>query len=283
MNKAIGNQLHAATDAFTVTDSGTAGIRALNLCMAPGGYTWSLLQTNPTASISGITLPREIGGHPMLVPFGDDDPRIEVKFMDITMLATEYGTSTPDIPLTHPEASKFSDERPYKDLSFDIVLCDGQVLRRHTRAECRENQEGFRLLMSQLIFGLKRIRPGGTFIILLHKVDAWISIKLLSSFDLFSRIQLFKPKKIHGPRSSFYLVAKDVQPSHGEAINSIEKWKLGWWKATFGGDGYSGEVQEDEESDVRFILDSFGPKLVALGRGIWNIQLKALTKASYNK
>jgi 23S rRNA U2552 (ribose-2'-O)-methylase RlmE/FtsJ len=275
--------LHAATDAFTPTDSGTTETRALNVCMAPGGYTWSLLKANPTASICGITLPLELGGHPMLLPFGDDDPRVEVKFMDITMLATEYGTSIPDIPPTHPEASKFSDERPYKDLSFDIVLCDGQVLRTHTRPECRQNHEAFRLLTSQLVFGLQRIRPGGTFIILLHKVDAWVSIKLLSSFDLFSRIQLFKPKKIHGSRSSFYLVAKNVQPDHEEAINSIKKWKLSWWKATFGGDSYSGEVEEDEESDVCSVLDSFGPRLVDLGRGIWDIQLKALKRASYNK
>lgn len=48
------------------------------------------------------------------------------------MLAAEYSASTSDIPLTYPEADKFSDERPYKDISFDIVLCDSQVLRTHT-------------------------------------------------------------------------------------------------------------------------------------------------------
>ena len=64
MNQSIGDQLHAATDAFTPTDSGTTETRALNVCMAPGGYTWSLLQANPTASICGITLPPELGGHP---------------------------------------------------------------------------------------------------------------------------------------------------------------------------------------------------------------------------
>ena len=60
----IGDELHAATDAFIPTDSGTAQTRALNVYMAPDGYTWSLLRANPTASICGITLPPELGGHP---------------------------------------------------------------------------------------------------------------------------------------------------------------------------------------------------------------------------
>jgi hypothetical protein len=280
MNKKIGCQL-AKTGAFSTSTSGTTAIQALNLCMAPGGYTWSLLQVIPQACIYGITLPSEIGGHPMLLPFGNDNPSVEVKLMDITMLAVEFGTALAKIPAKHPEATEFSAETPYQGLVFDIVLCDGQVLRTHRRAEYRQDRESFRLTISQLIFGMKRIKVGGTLIILLHKVDAWNTIKLLKAFDTFSKIELFKPEKIHGKRSSFYLIAKDVQPDHAEAIKALENWKIDWWMATFAGEECTGELQEDSEETVYSLLNAFGPKLVGLGTGIWSIQLKALREASF--
>lgn len=163
------------------------------------------------------------------------------------------------------------------------MLCDGQVLRTHKRAEYRQSREPLRLTLSQLIFSIKRIQPGGTFIILLHRVDAWYSVDLLQIFDAFSKIQLFKLEKIHAQRSSFYLIAKDVQPSHPKAIKAVEQWQSDWWKATFGGKQGTGEDKEEDERTVFSILDSFGPKLVSLGAPIWNVQLQALRKASYTK
>jgi hypothetical protein len=130
---------------------------------------------------------------------------------------------------------------------------------------------------------MKRIRVGGTLIVLLHKVDAWNTLKILKTFDAFSKVQLFKPEKIHGKRSSFYLIARDVQPNHVEAINSLQNWEKDWWMATFAGEECSGELQEDDEETVHSLLNCFGPKLVELGREIWNIQLKALRKAPFLK
>jgi hypothetical protein len=107
MNKDIGNQL-ADAGAFTATLSTENTVQALNLCMAPGDYTWSLLQVHHSACIRGITLPVSMGGHPMLLPYGNDDPRVQVKFMDITMMAPEFGTPISEIPSEHPEAASFS-------------------------------------------------------------------------------------------------------------------------------------------------------------------------------
>lgn len=280
MNKNIGKEL-AKAGAFTVTSDTT--IQALNLCMAPGGYTWSLLQVNPDARISGITLPPEIGGHPMRLPYGNEDPRVQVVFMDITMMASEFGTPVPEIPSQHPEAANFLNPAPYQDADFDIVLCDGQVLRTHRRAEYRQDREALRLTISQLIFGLKRIKTGGTLIILLHKADSWHSVELLHCFEEFSKIQLLKPAKIHAQRSSFYLIAKDVQPRYLKAIEAIQKWQKDWWNATFGGTECTGQDKEEDEWRVSSVLDSFGPKLIDLGRPIWKVQLDALRKASYTK
>jgi hypothetical protein len=258
-------------------------IQALNLCMAPGGYTWSLLQVNPDARISGITLPLEMGGHSMRLPYGNEDPRVQVVFMDITMIASEFGTPVPDIPSQHPEAANFITLTPYQDADFDIVLCDGQVPRTHRRAEYRQDREALRLTISQLIFGMKQIKTGGTLIILLHKADSWHSVELLHCFEEFSKIQLFKPAKVHAPRSSFYLIAKDIQQRHPKAIEAVQKWQKDWWNATFGGTECTGEDKEEDEWRVSSVLESFGPKLIDLGRPIWKVQLDALKKASYTK
>lgn len=37
--------------------------RVLDLCMAPGGYTSSVLRFNPSAQVLGLTLPDSCGGH----------------------------------------------------------------------------------------------------------------------------------------------------------------------------------------------------------------------------
>ncbi|KAI9752138.1 MAG: hypothetical protein M1835_001132, partial [Candelina submexicana] len=232
MFKAVGLEMHIATDLFnvnaplTTTPTATQTLttisrhpHALNLCMAPGGYTWAFLHHHPTAHVCGITLPENMGGHPMLLPHGFNDPRIEVQFLDLTMLATEYGVPLSTIPPTHPEVSKFSAARPFSDTphGFSLVLCDGQVLRTHARADCRRDLEAIRLTTAQLILGMQRLREGGTFAILLHKVDAYDSILLLRAFDSFSRIVLFKPVRKFRVRSSFYLVAKEVRVGCEEA------------------------------------------------------------------
>jgi 23S rRNA U2552 (ribose-2'-O)-methylase RlmE/FtsJ len=279
MSKQIGDQLQAATGAFTVKAAPGTRIKALNLCLAPGGYTWSLLKVNPEACIRGITLPPEIGGHPMILPYGSADLRVQVEFMDITMLAPEFGTPISEIPPQHPDALKFRANSPYQDQAFDIVLCDGQVLRTHQRAECRQKLEPIRLSTAQLIFAMKRIKKGGTFIMLLHKVDVWDNVELLRTFAAFSKIQLFKPARIHAQRSSFYLVAKDVQPDHPAVVDAVEKWKKDWWTATFAGrEGTGLEKEEEDEQKINSILEDFGPELVTLGRPIWQIQLNALKK-----
>ncbi len=53
-------------------------------------------------------------------------------------------------------------ERPFLGQTFDLVFCDGQVLRTHSRGEHREHGEPFRLRVSQLILALQRIDAGGT-------------------------------------------------------------------------------------------------------------------------
>ena len=244
MNKRLGEELHEKADPFYVKKKFGAEVTSLNLCMAPGGYTWSFLNRNRNALAFGITLPVEEGGHPMYLEHGEKDKRVEVEWLDLTMLTAELGTPVEKVPSKHPEAAKFTAYSPFRGKTFDIVICDGNVLRVHQHQRDMD-REAYRLLFSQLIFGLERTKPGGNFIILLHRVDSWSNLKLLRIFESFSKVLLFKPHKIHSNRSSFYLVAKNVQAESAEARDG-ERWRV-------------------------------------LSRPIWEIQLKAMKGARFLK
>lgn len=262
----------------------------LDICMAPGGYSSSVLQYSPHSHVSGITLPHVAGGHQLLIPYGHQDPRVDVHFADITMLAAEYGVA--DIPDGHPDISNFSNERPWASKSFDLVFCDGQVLRTHAPhiASYREKCEAGRLTCSQLILAMQRIKAGGTLIILLHKVEMWDTVRLLSIFDKISQIELFKPVKSHQIRSSVYLIAKNVQSHQPEAAAAIDEWKAAWKNATFPScaneeDGDQPDLLETRvpNDEVLNLLASFGERLIELGEPIWRIQIDALKRASWLK
>lgn len=278
MMQGIGDELQASTNALTQKSECGEDIKILDLCMAPGGYTASALKYNPTAIACGVTLPPAQGGHELLL----QSPRSSVMFLDITMLAREFGVE--EVPITHPEYSNFLDDRPYLGQTFHLVFCDGQVLRTHQRAEHREQHEALRLTVSQLILALHRIRPGGSLVMLLHKIEAWDTTELLYRFSHFSSIQLFKPEKKHAIRSSFYLVAKNVQPDTDAAKQAVEVWKRAWWQATFGGQNGTGGVKVmPDKVYVQTILDKFGNELVGLGRPVWEIQANALSKMEFVK
>lgn len=281
MNKKLGDMLDKETDAFYIRKKWGSSVSALHLCMAPGGYTWHFLQRNPNAEVCGITLSPDDGGHPMYLPYGEQDQRVEVRFLDITMLASEFGTPISQVPVQHPEAAKFSADRPFLGKEFDNLICDGQVLRVHQHLRSR-SREATRLLVAQLILGLQRIKPGGTFIILLHKVDAWDTLSLLQTFETFSTVVLFKPEKIHAARSSFYLVAKKVRPNSDEAKEALDNWKAQWLRTTFAGDDCTGlDPEEPTEEEVRSVLDAYGKRLRDFGKPLWSIQLAAMKKTPF--
>lgn len=135
MTKQIAEEMQAKTSALTPGDLGVQPFQSLDLCMAPGGFTWGTLEYNPDAIAYGITLPPEIGGYKNWFTL----PAEYVKFMDITMLASEFGVGT--IPTSHPDHSLFHAERPFVDQRFQLVFCGGAVLRSHERSEHRREFE----------------------------------------------------------------------------------------------------------------------------------------------
>ena len=277
MMRQIGDEMQAATGALRIQ---AGNPQVLDLCMIPGGYTASALQHNRHAHVSGITLPENEGGHKLFV---NRDRRVKVTQLDITMLSSELGAE--EIPEDHPDKMKFlPGKRPYLDKRFDLVFCDGQVLRTHARSTYRERKEALRLICSQLILAMQRIQPGTTIIILLHMVDAWDTVNLLFQFNSFASIQLFKPVKKHGIRSTFYLIARNVNPDHPAAIAAVAQWKANWKEATF---IYNEDTTLVEEAKPRnmseriHVLDEFGSRLIELAEPIWAIQRDALKSAPF--
>lgn len=271
MSQMIAAEMNDDTGALSFDKASTPQV--LDLCMTPGGYSAAILRLNPTASIDGITLPPGDGGYEALLPYGSANSRVCVVFTDITMLATEYGVDMKEVPTDHPDVQKLTSLRPYQDKRYDLVLCDGLVLHGKKWDSYRDSCEATRLTNAQWILGLQRIKPGGTLIILLHKLDTFHSMMLVRSFCAFATVELFKPKRSDALRSSFYMVAKDVQPHSADAEVALTRYKSFWYNATFRRGAGSGEAadRDDKREDVKVVLEEFGPKLGELGRRIWII------------
>jgi hypothetical protein len=118
-------------------------------------------------------------------------------------------------------------------------------------------------------------------IVLLHKVEAMDTVELLYRFSRFSIVKLFKSSRSHTKRSSFYMVATDIQTGHPEVAMAISQWKRMWEVSTFGsGDECESRIRENS-SRAQDIMDDFGPELVRMGKDIWDIQARALSKAPF--
>lgn len=281
MMSQIGDELHEVTSALPSTSPFTMDPAILDLCMAPGGFTDSVFKRNCYAKVCGISLSVSRGGHEMILPNWQSDPRIRVRFLDITMLAAEMDVTS--VPAEHPDATNFVFDRPFYGEAFDLVFCDGQVLRTHSRAEYREKREAWRLLTSQLVLALQRVKQDGKIVILLHKLEAWDTVLLLYTLRKFSSLQLFKPQRKHAIRSSFYVVAEQIQTQSPWFQASVTTWKEEWCIATFGSDTEYRDNRSRFYGIVDQVLSDFGRELLELGKPIWEVQSAALRKAPFVK
>lgn len=268
----LGMEMHRETGAFKIKPSG----KILDICIAPGGMCEATLRVNKNVQAFGISLPPEQGGHPLYI----EKSRLSgLQLLDVTLIYKEFADKP--IPETHPNPESFIPIRPFKFHKFDLIFCDGKVLRTHERATYRQQTEVLRLATSQLILAIQRVVPGGTIIMLNHKIDSWFSLELLSIFSKFSNVNVFKPARKHATRSSFYMVVRDIQIEHQDAKEALKNWREVWWETTFGGYCNTGERAAPDESYVRKVLADYGNKLAELGRPIWKIQANALSETAY--
>lgn len=275
----IGNGLAKGTDIFK---SKPAGLKVLDLCMAPGGFTTAAADNLLEPLIDGITLPPQIGGYEVLAKQHCQ----QIIYADITMYPTEMGYGGP-IPAGHPDANHFDLSRPLLGNTYDIVICGGAVSRDHPREEYRQNCEGTRLTVSQMVFAMSHLKAGGSMVLLLHRVEAWDTVCILNAFNQFSDIQLYKHTKCHAIKSSFYLVAKNIDLEHPAAKQSVSHWKNLWKYLTFK------KFEEfplpdcslygSDDAFVQSMIDDFGGQFQRIAQPVWKCQAKALRKQPFTK
>ncbi|PGH36574.1 hypothetical protein GX50_00611 [[Emmonsia] crescens] len=275
----VGEGLASKTGIFNLQN---ACPKVLDLGMAPGGFTGTAAKNLPGSLIDAVTLPCQIGGYEVMAK----QVCRRIVYADITMYSKEMAYEE-KIPAGHPDSNKFETCRPFSGDVYDIVICGGAVGSDHPRGSYRSGCEGTRLIVSQLVFAMNRLKPGGSVVLLLHRVESWDTVCILHAFNEFSDIQLYKHPKCHAIKSSFYLVAKNVNLEHDVARASISYWKNLWKYLTF---------KEFEDiplplssfygSDYAFLQrlrDEFGPQFLSMARPVWEIQAKALRRAPFTK
>ncbi|KFY21943.1 hypothetical protein V493_06973 [Pseudogymnoascus sp. VKM F-4281 (FW-2241)] len=272
MTIAIGTELNNRTKAFHVLHTSEKP-SALDMGMAPGGFSKTILDKYPKASVRAITLPNTDGGHAIQL----DDANLKLELRDINTLAGDLGLSS--VPETHPGAETLTLEKLLGEELYDVAICGCQVTRTQQREQWREHRESRRLQLAQLVIAMEHLKDNGTLIAVLHKPESFDTAEILRLFSGFSNITLFKPVKAHAKRSSFYMVAKKVRPLM--AVRTIEAWKEEWRIATLGSHNEYEILTRRSAEDTQMILEQFGEELVKLGRLVWVTQAKALEKAPF--
>lgn len=189
----IGDELQHQTSIFSLSGPQP---KILDLCTAPGGFLSCSLKHAPSHTIiRAITISEEDYGFRIDVK---KDPRFRVFYADISMLMSEI---SPDevIPADHLDKNILT-EPPGPFLmqlwkNFDLVLCDGHVMRSRFAPSYWQQCEDRSLLCAQLIIALQRIERGGSMVVRLHRLHAFNTVKLIFQFDQFSTVRLFTPLK----------------------------------------------------------------------------------------
>jgi 23S rRNA U2552 (ribose-2'-O)-methylase RlmE/FtsJ len=276
----IAKEMNDLTGAFNLSNN-TPTI--LDFCAAPGGFVKYALQINPSAKVDALSLSEQQGGLKVRIPYGHLDPRVSMEFTDVTMFAEEFGL--PDILKNPTDETNLALPWPYKIDRYDLVICDGQALRQNQVEG--DYYPSLRLTYSQLCLGLKKLTPGGTMIVLLHRSSRVRIFRLLHMFSQFSHVQIFKPTKSHAIKSSFYLVAKDIQSESTACLEAMDLFKLIWARATLKDESASSALLYKElslvEKSLQPELEEFGDRFVMLIRHTWKIQADALEKAPFIK
>ncbi|KAL7954863.1 hypothetical protein V8C34DRAFT_293244 [Trichoderma compactum] len=271
MTIAIGKHLDSSTGAFDILQSSDEP-SALDMGMAPGGFSATIMESCPKATLRAVTLPLTKGGHS--VHFRHQNVKLDL--CDINTLGGDMDLTS--IPESHPAAGTFTVTKLLGQEMFDVVICGCQVIRNQVLEEWREHREARRLQLAQLVIALEHLKSGGTLVAVMHKPEEIHTAELLQIFSRFSKIYLFKPKKAHAKRSSFYMVAKKIDTCSNQAIEAREIWKREWIDSTLGTADEIASLSKRTADDARKLLDDYGTELVKIGRPIWATQVSGLKR-----
>lgn len=282
MMRIAANQMEAATGIFSL---GIDRPTILAFGFAPGGFVQKALELNPTAQAIGITLSNKLCGIPILVK----DKRLTFYPADITLMAADMGMLPDEIPRDHPDARNFLPKMIRPRAMFDLVMAEGGVLRPHqTLLGSHRRHEQHRLMASQLALSLSRVKPGGRMIVLMHKPETWNSLVLFYTFSKFAKIQLFKPSQKdhrapHQYKSSFYMLAQNIQSQSDAARAAVKQWTQEWKAATFGTYEEYEKVVLEQPLCTEQVLREFGEEWIRMSMQVWEAQCAGLKAKSFTK
>jgi hypothetical protein len=244
----------------------------------PGGFSSYILEKNPHATGTGISLETANGGHAYLLE-KHHRSRHEILFCNLTYFQLGPTQINDDNLRTIPP--------DIQNRNYDLVLLDGHQLRGQVSAV---PWDLYRLEISQVILALLAVKAGGIIIMKMFRPETLYAAKILYLLDILSRgLSTCKPRSMHANRGSFYAVAKDVGFGRASERFSeiLESLKHLWVDLTYGGDEGKGRFMT--ETDLDFIISTheiaevYLDRLMELGRDIWAIQAEALASLLLKK
>jgi hypothetical protein len=235
------------------------------------------MQTCRNATGMGISLPVDEGGHGLAIPTYLL-PRFQVHMADLTNFDL-----APTIP--KPKSTPFPplSAIPFTPHTFDLVVCDGHSLRINPDNLDRP-WNWTRLLVSQLLLGLRAVSPGGTLFLKLSHPEKPVGARILLSLCRTANlVRTVKPYTLHAVRGTFYVIAQHICVDSDEyraLVSALEKL---WYTMSFEGEiGYGRPITWEEEDTITSWEEVMSPgglgNLVRLSTRVWQVQRDALRK-----
>lgn len=216
----------------------------LDLGCCPGGFSTYVLSKWPEARGVGVSLPVELGGHSLAVP-AELRNRLEVHWADVTMFDL-----APSLIHGFWDASIFT-PCPIPPRSFDFVMVDGHQPPCMIDDDPRAPWSRDRLLLSQLLAGLRAIKPSG---ILLAKLSLQVSVPLMERIVLalsrltFHPVRAIKPTSIYATAATFYILVAFPDPARCDRLVRILEGL--WYFMTFSGRNGFGRGLTESDMDL---------------------------------
>lgn len=232
---------------------------------APGGYSRYVLETNRSATGTGITLPLDDGGHQFLI-HGPLLSRYTVHFADLTRYNLSESDEEPT-PIRLPPL-------PFKSSTrFDLAILDGHCLYFRPFGP----QIPHMLLVSQLIIALQFVAERGTLFMKLKKLAREMPARVVFLLDSIGlSTATIKPRTIHVNRGTFYVVVKGVK--RGPQLNGFLA-KLRSFRRKMLDDPDLDCYTACEDVVPRGIIkETYILRLMDLGNPVWKAQLEFLER-----
>ncbi|CAE6468064.1 unnamed protein product [Rhizoctonia solani] len=249
--------------------------RFMDIGCFPGGYSTYILQKCPLATGLGISLPFEDGGHGLAIP-ANLLHRMELRTADLTKFDLAPSIPKPQTPVSQLGAL------PFEFNSFDLVVCDGHSLRNNPDNIDRP-WNWTRLLISQLLMGLRAVSAGGTIFLKLSHLEKALGARILLALCRVARsVRTIKPQ-LHAIRGTFYVIAQQISTNSANYRALVDSLERLWYVMSFEGEtGYGREITWEEENMITSweeVVSEHGlDKLARFGGEVWKIQCNALRK-----